>query len=1057
MKYILASILLILACKGIQAQNLTPADVNSSVIESAIILPKQDNKALLTKELMSQSPGRPITFAKSLTSNFSVDNAGVWDTSRADIDVWKLMIESKGALSINLGFTSFFLPEDAEMYLYDIEQSSLLGPFTADDNDIHGQFWTPIIKGDALVIELRIPSSKKEELILELTQINHDFMGFGNASGSCNLDVICGEEDGFDLVEQYRDIIQSVGAYHINGTETCTGALINNAREDKTPYFLTADHCGINPNNQASVVAYWNYENSYCRQPDSPESGQNGDGNLTQFNSGAIFRASSGTTDFCLIEFDDPIKPEYKPFFSGWNNAFVSSPELIGIHHPGVEEKRISFEFDQVDNNGENYIEVPDWDLGTTEGGSSGSPLYNSDKHIIGQLYGGLAACSNDLYDDYGSFGVSWLGLGSPETSLKPWLDPDDLGLTELDGYNGSYGIQLANNNQKICTKDINEITLDFEVEATFIDFVNIEIQNLPAGLTVASIDENITPGSTGQITIQNLSNIPSGIYEIIIVSTDGENIGENTLTLSLSDDNPEKAITISPDDLLDDAQVTQEFIWMPIDNAVSYNFQLSYNNDFTDIFTSVNDIKETKYTVQNLGNLTQYYWRVRASNHCGEGDWSDPFSFTTSVSYCVMVSATDVPISISESGTSVNVSSLFFDHPIIVDDIKISNVTIQHSYLEDLDIILSNPENDEQVLLMNAQCGSNENINAGFADDGSEQMPCPPIDGMVYTPRTPFRNLVGINAQGKWDLNVNDTYNFDGGQLLEWTMEICFSTTEEPALIPLIPDGTVFCEGEEITIPFYYNQDEETQFLVVETASGTGIPHLVYNSTPTFNGSGEFDLNIIDNDTNPLVPGLNEIYIKWMGTNIETNISIFIESYPEISSIDGLTIGETIEDLQQINWTGSNADSYTIYIAQDNEFVDIIWTETVDGDISSIEGPELDDGEYFIVIEATNECGTISSELYNFMIDESVSVIESNTPTLIVGQNISNQTIILSGNSAHIDLEMSIISVSGHKLLTQNFHEETLHVDVSALIPGVYFMQIKSGIDRTIRKIVIY
>jgi len=206
----------------------------------------------------------------------------------------------------------------------------------------------------------------------------------------------------------------------------------------------------------------------------------------------------------------------------------------------------------------------------------------------------------------------------------------------------------------------------------------------------------------------------------------------------------------------------------------------------------------------------------------------------------------------------------------------------------------------------------------------------------------------------------------------------------------------------------------------------------------------------------NPLIEGLDELFVN-LGSNLETKVNINVISSPEISSISGVSNGGTLALLETITWSGQNVESYTILISTDSEFTDIVWSRTVDGNSNSIEGPELEDGEYFMVIEATGICGIISSELYNFMIDESVSVVESNLPTLFIGQNLSNNDIILSGNSTHHEYQINIISVSGHKLLTQEFSEESLRVNVNVLVPGVYFMEINSGIDSTIRKIVIY
>ncbi len=1048
---------LLFACVGpsIHAQSKIEPSMKSALYESSFILPSINNKSLLLEELRSQESGRAVKFAKANPTNLNVKNSGLWDDSRANTSIWRLLLESKGALSLNLGFEAFWLPEGAELFIYNEDQSYFIGPLTSDDNDEHRQYWTPIIKDDVLIIELLIPEDKIEELVLELTKINHDYLGFGRSfSGSCNLDVICGEADGFELVEEYRDIIQSVGAYHINGTEVCSGALINNAREDKTPYYLTANHCGITNSNAGTVVAYWNYENSFCRQPNSPESGQVGDGNLSQFNSGAINRASWGASDFNLIEFDDPIRPDHKPYFAGWKNDFESTSIVIGIHHPGVEEKRISFEFDQVNNGNNNFIRVEDWDIGTTEGGSSGSPIFNENKQIIGQLQGGLAACGNDQSDNYGSINAAWLGGGTNDSSLKPWLDPDDLGLTELNGFNGAFGIQFPQDVFAVCNQNSTEVTVDFTVEEGFTDFVNLQFQNLPIGLNITSLDQNFTPGETSSFIMNDLDNITAGNYEIIVISSDGENLAENIFTLEVSDEIPNQVRTISPMNQAENQQVIQEFFWEAIDNAISYDLELSNNADFTDVFTSVNEIQDTEYLIDILENLSTYYWRVRAGNYCGVGEWSETFSFSTSNTYCIIVEAKDLPVIISENGLSQNTSSIFVDYPILVDKVSIPRLQIEHTFLEDLIIILNNPENDAEVMIMSENCSSNENIDAGFDDTGLEDLLCPPIDGNIYQPLTPFRDMVGINGQGRWDLDVFDNYNFDGGQISSWNLELCFSAAEEKTIIPL--DGAVsdLCIDADNSLRLYYNlEDSSADAITVETANGTSVP---FTYTGGFPLTGSGDLELVVNGTDPLIEGLNELYIS-LGSGLETQVNVNLISAPETPEITNFTNGETLASLETIDWTESNADLYTVYIAEDAEFISIVWSGSVQGEFNSIEIPELQNGEYFVVVEASNKCGIFSSELYNFIQDESVSITETNLPTLIVGQNITDNSIILSGNSTLQELHVNLISVSGHKLLSQSFHEESLHVDVNALFPGVYFLQINSGTDSTIKKIVIY
>ena len=178
-----------------------------------------------------------------------------------------------------------------------------------------------------------------------------------------------------------------MGAYTLNGTDTCTGALINNTANDRRPFFLTADHCGINAGNAPSMVVFWNFENSTCRTPNTAASGGTGDGDTTQFNTGAILRAGNSITDFTLVELDDPIENDVDAFYAGWDRTEANPESVIGIHHPAVAEKRISFSFiPDSDHFGRSartspgdgrFARVVSWDNGTTEGGSSGSPLFD--------------------------------------------------------------------------------------------------------------------------------------------------------------------------------------------------------------------------------------------------------------------------------------------------------------------------------------------------------------------------------------------------------------------------------------------------------------------------------------------------------------------------------------------------------------------------------------------------------------------------------------------------------------------------------------------------------
>ncbi|MDK2973567.1 MAG: lysyl endopeptidase [Candidatus Sumerlaeota bacterium] len=402
-------------------------------------MPEVDNAALLSKALVLDEAG-PFHFAEAIPVSLSPYDSGTWEWLADGSAVWRLRVASKGAESINLGFGRYAMPEGGRMFLYSADYSTVLGPFTEADNEKHGQLWTPLIESDEIVVEITVPGEKAAEVDVILTSVNHGYRkvgGYLEKSGSCNVDTVCSQGD------DWRDQIQSVAVYGTSGTTFCTGALVNNTAQDGKPYFLTAYHCEVDATDAPSIVVYWNYENSTCRTPGSTASSQTGDGSFNQFNTGSILRAAYSASDMTLLELDDPVDPAYDPYWAGWDRTGANATSAVAIHHPNTEEKRISFEYDsttitsylQSSVPGDStHIRVADWDLGTTEPGSSGSPLFDQNKRIIGQLHGGYAACGNDESDWYGRLFISWTGGGTSATRLSDWLDPLGTGVTTLDG-----------------------------------------------------------------------------------------------------------------------------------------------------------------------------------------------------------------------------------------------------------------------------------------------------------------------------------------------------------------------------------------------------------------------------------------------------------------------------------------------------------------------------------------------------------------------------------------------------------------------------------------------
>lgn len=213
--------------------------------------------------------------------------------------------------------------------------------------------------------------------------------------------------------------------------------MLNNGRKDGRQLYLTAYHC-VQSSNSAQDMLLFNHQYSRCdsRSPPATPVRQTAQG----LNALARFEGS----DFALFELEEKIPVEYNAYLAGWSAESQAPAVPVGIHHPSADMKKISFSFlnctedcwfGSCGRRAADHWRVQKWSKGTTEPGSSGSPLFDGLTHrVVGQLHGGSASCYNrDGYDVYGKIAHSFDKAPEGER-LKDYLDPEDSGLYAMDG-----------------------------------------------------------------------------------------------------------------------------------------------------------------------------------------------------------------------------------------------------------------------------------------------------------------------------------------------------------------------------------------------------------------------------------------------------------------------------------------------------------------------------------------------------------------------------------------------------------------------------------------------
>jgi len=428
----------------VKSRSVTTAPKAARVSLGELSMAKVAVSAPGTPRLVGQA--RDVQATKSAAA---MQSLWQWKNTAVGGKVAAISFNAEGAYGLRLGVLVKQLPGSATVRVYTqsasdkvfqisgqailqlIERNQAAG----DQSDAARTWWTPDTGEGEATLEVELPPGvAASALDIAVPQLSHIFENLSlptaqeyqeqveaakiNESDPCNLDANCYSENA-----QERNAVARMLFTKDGGSYLCTGTLMNDTQNSFKPYFLTANHCISTQTVASSLETRWFYRSPSCNSGTLQSS-------TVRKTGGAQLLYASGTTDTAFMLLNDT--PPGGALFAGWSaNTVAAGTSVVGLHHPSGDLLKISFgavnsqancqpttgSGFQCSGTSGNYYRVS-WSQGTTEGGSSGSALFQGG-YVVGTLYGGSATCTNrSAYDYYGRFDVAY------NAAIKAWLNP---------------------------------------------------------------------------------------------------------------------------------------------------------------------------------------------------------------------------------------------------------------------------------------------------------------------------------------------------------------------------------------------------------------------------------------------------------------------------------------------------------------------------------------------------------------------------------------------------------------------------------------------------------
>lgn len=376
-------------------------------------------------------------------------------------------------------------------------------------------------------------------------------------------------------------------------------------------------------------------------------------------------------------------------------------------------------------------------------------------------------------------------------------------------------------NFQEICLP--NNVTIDLVTDSLlgYNEPITYNItSSLPTGIAPSFTANPALPSDGNTLTLDMSNYAFSDTFDITIQAIGmGVDTSYRTVTVRTIGNDFSALAMETPADGATGVPELQQFNWHSAQAAEQYFIQIATSPTF-DPATIHEEVITTDTFFSpstQLSISTPYYWRVRASNECGDQDFLATNSFHTQVFAC-QVYENNTSETIPSTGQATIENKITVPAGGSISDVNVSLIKGNHNNMNHLDVSLISPTGTE-VLLFSNICLTTTNFEFGLNDEAAQPINCPPNNGSQYLPENPLSAFDTETAEGEWILRtaVNNTAG-NGGKISQFHLELCadvnlnspYLVTNE--LLPVPPS-----QGRQITDEFLLVQDDNNTPMELE------------------------------------------------------------------------------------------------------------------------------------------------------------------------------------------------------------------------------------------------